>query len=80
MVSNITHNFIYYAVLGDSVYKNNVLSRSDTTPIVVVIPGLTSDSASPVSCGVEIGRPIFLFFSFFFFFLSFHLELPFLFS
>ncbi|KAM7507641.1 hypothetical protein LguiA_018094 [Lonicera macranthoides] len=34
-------------VLGDSVYKNNVLSRSDTTPIVVVIPGLTSDSASP---------------------------------
>lgn len=28
---------------------NNAISKDDTTPIVVVIPGLTSDSAAAVS-------------------------------
>ena len=28
---------------------NNAISKDDTTPIVVVIPGLSSDSASAVS-------------------------------
>ncbi|XP_057490682.1 embryogenesis-associated protein EMB8 isoform X2 [Actinidia eriantha] len=28
------------------IYKNNSISKDDTTPIMVVIPGLTSDSAS----------------------------------
>lgn len=29
--------------------KDNVISKEDTTPIAVIIPGLTSDSASVVS-------------------------------
>lgn len=28
---------------------NDALHKDDKTPIVIVIPGLTSDSASPVS-------------------------------
>lgn len=31
---------------------NNPISKDDTTPIVVVIPGLTSDSASAVSLNI----------------------------
>ncbi|KAK9270785.1 hypothetical protein L1049_026369 [Liquidambar formosana] len=33
-------------VLGGAFHMNNTISKDDTTPIVVVIPGLTSDSAS----------------------------------
>ncbi|PSS31841.1 Embryogenesis-associated protein [Actinidia chinensis var. chinensis] len=33
-------------VSEDGIYKNNSISKDDTTPIMVVIPGLTSDSAS----------------------------------
>ncbi|KAA8538602.1 hypothetical protein F0562_028203 [Nyssa sinensis] len=32
-------------VKESATYKNNAISKGDTTPIVVVIPGLTSDSA-----------------------------------
>ncbi|XP_042421172.1 phospholipase ABHD3-like isoform X1 [Zingiber officinale] len=34
-------------VAGDSYYKDKSITQDDTTPIVVVIPGLTSDSDSP---------------------------------
>ncbi|KAH7860024.1 hypothetical protein Vadar_008259 [Vaccinium darrowii] len=33
-------------VSGDDIYQNSSMSKDDTTPIMVVIPGLTSDSAS----------------------------------
>ncbi|THG01598.1 hypothetical protein TEA_010034 [Camellia sinensis var. sinensis] len=34
-------------VSGDAIYRNSSISKDDTTPIMVVIPGLTSDSTSP---------------------------------
>lgn len=34
---------------GVFTHRNQDISKDDTTPIVVMIPGLTSDSASPVS-------------------------------
>ncbi|CAI9114698.1 OLC1v1015477C1 [Oldenlandia corymbosa var. corymbosa] len=36
-----------YDVSQDSTTKSSSISKDDTTPIVVVIPGLTSDSGSP---------------------------------
>ncbi|XP_058218064.1 uncharacterized protein LOC131329041 isoform X2 [Rhododendron vialii] len=33
-------------VSGEGVYRNSSIAKDDTTPIMVVIPGLTSDSAS----------------------------------
>lgn len=51
------------AVLGssaDSSVDNNVISKNDTTPIVVVVPGLTSDSSAAVSCKTETYRSILL--------------------
>lgn len=32
---------------GDAIYRTSSISKDDTTPIMVVIPGLTSDSTSP---------------------------------
>lgn len=37
-------------MIGHAVYSDNVGSKDDRTPIVVVVPGLTSDSNSLVSC------------------------------
>lgn len=45
------NSFIFYvSVSGSTMGKDNVISKEDTTPIAVIIPGLTSDSASVVSC------------------------------
>lgn len=33
---------------GVAVPNDHALAKDDTTPIVVMVPGLTSDSASPV--------------------------------
>lgn len=41
---------LYVSVCGSTMGKDNVISNEDTTPIAVIIPGLTSDSASVVSC------------------------------
>lgn len=40
---------LFVAVSGVSVQNDNALAKDDATPIVIIIPGLTSDSASPVS-------------------------------
>lgn len=37
------------SVSGGAVRIESSISKDDTTPIVVVVPGLTSDSASPVN-------------------------------
>ncbi|XP_042508857.1 phospholipase ABHD3-like isoform X2 [Macadamia integrifolia] len=37
----------YSDVSTEAFHKNNSISKDDATPIVVVIPGLTSDSSSP---------------------------------
>lgn len=37
-----------FAVAGGSYGMDESITQDDTTPIVVVIPGLTSDSVSPV--------------------------------
>lgn len=34
---------------GDVFHANNFISKDDTMPIAIVIPGLTSDSAASVS-------------------------------
>lgn len=39
-----------FTVSQGALHMNHSVSKSDTTPIMVVIPGLTSDSSSPVSC------------------------------
>lgn len=36
-----------YDVKGGAVYVDNTISKDDRTPIVIVVPGLTSDSNSP---------------------------------
>lgn len=41
---------LHVSVCGSTMGKDNVISKEDTTPIAVIIPGLTSDSASVVSC------------------------------
>lgn len=50
--------FIVYLIIspvkGQSVYINNVIPKEDKTPIVMVVPGLTSDSNSPVSFKSEL--------------------------
>lgn len=49
----ITHLFVSIllicAVLDGALHNQNEITKEDTTPIAVVIPGLTSDSSSPVS-------------------------------
>lgn len=40
---------MYSTASGGAFHVNNAISKEDTTPIVVVIPGLTSDSDSAVS-------------------------------
>ena len=40
----------YFTVSDGGRQIDDAVSRDDTTPLVVVIPGLTSDSHSPVSC------------------------------
>lgn len=40
---------LFVAVSGVAVQNDYVLAKDDATPIVIMIPGLTSDSASPVS-------------------------------
>ena len=35
---------------GHAAYVENTIVKDDRTPIVLVVPGLTSDSNSPVSC------------------------------
>lgn len=42
------HSLVYIVSRG-SYQMQNSISKEDTTPIAVVIPGLTSDSSSPVS-------------------------------
>lgn len=41
--------YMVIAVAGGTVNMNTKISKDDKTPIVMVIPGLTSDSTSPVS-------------------------------
>lgn len=41
---------LYVSVSRSTIGKDNVITKEDTTPIAVIIPGLTSDSASVVSC------------------------------
>lgn len=41
--------FEFVTVADGGFHMNNSISRDDTTPIMVVIPGLTSDSQSAVS-------------------------------
>ncbi|XP_047312296.1 embryogenesis-associated protein EMB8-like isoform X2 [Impatiens glandulifera] len=38
---------LYSDVLGDGRLKDSSISKDDTTPIVIIIPGLTSDSTAP---------------------------------
>ena len=38
-----------FTVSEDGFHMNNAISRDDATPIMVVIPGLTSDSSASVS-------------------------------
>lgn len=40
---------LFVAVSEVAGQNDNVLAKDDATPIVIMIPGLTSDSASPVS-------------------------------
>lgn len=47
-ITSIT-NF-YLSVMKGSVHVNETTPTWDITPIVLVIPGLTSDSTAPVSC------------------------------
>ncbi|CAL5371134.1 unnamed protein product [Camellia sinensis] len=42
-------------VSGDAIYRNSSISKDDTTPIMVVIPGLTSDYTSPSDCFYNAG-------------------------
>lgn len=42
--------FTYCAVLGSPSAESNVIPKNTTNPIVVVVPGLTSDSSASVSC------------------------------
>lgn len=46
----LIHISTYCAVLGSTSDKSNVIPKNTTTPIVVVVPGLTSDSTAAVSC------------------------------
>lgn len=42
--------FFYFVAVADAdPHNQNEISKEDTTPIAVVIPGLTSDSSSAVS-------------------------------
>lgn len=41
--------YMVITVAGSNVNMNTRISKNDKTPIVMVIPGLTSDSTSPVS-------------------------------
>jgi uncharacterized protein (DUF779 family) len=41
--------FDHVAVSENAVHVDDV-NKDESTPIVVIIPGLTSDSSSPVSC------------------------------
>ena len=43
----------YCAVLGSPLDESNVIPKNSTTPIVVVVPGLTSDSSAAVSCQLK---------------------------
>jgi hypothetical protein len=45
----LNHELNYFTVSGDALHMNSFISKNDTTPIMVVVPGLTSDSASAVS-------------------------------
>lgn len=45
------HCITSVSVAGDFSGTARVISKDDTTPLVVIIPGLTSDSASAVSSG-----------------------------
>ena len=40
---------LFFTVMGVAINMNDTIRKDDKTPIVVVIPGLTSDSASAVS-------------------------------
>ncbi|KAH7524926.1 hypothetical protein FEM48_Zijuj06G0171100 [Ziziphus jujuba var. spinosa] len=56
------HVFDFVTVSG-AFHMNNVISKDDTTPIMVVIPGLTSDSASALidvksTCLSEVSDPL----------------------
>jgi hypothetical protein len=42
--------FDHVAVSENAVHVEDAVNKDESTPIVVIIPGLTSDSSSPVSC------------------------------
>lgn len=42
-------DYYYVTVSGSVHHDDNVVTKDDSTPIVICIPGLTSDSSSPVS-------------------------------
>ena len=56
--SFLNHELNYFTVLGDALHMNSFIPKNDTTPIMVVVPGLTSDSALAIS-----SLSIYLFFS-----------------
>jgi hypothetical protein len=49
LFSFLNHELNYFTVSGGALHTNSFISKNDTTPIMVVVPGLTSDSASAVS-------------------------------
>lgn len=42
-------DYYYVTVSGSVHHDDDVVTKDDSTPIVICIPGLTSDSSSPVS-------------------------------
>ena len=40
---------LFFTVMGGAINMSDTICKDDKTPIVIVIPGLTSDSASAVS-------------------------------
>lgn len=47
----VFQTFVYdrFTVSGGAFHMDDVVSKEECTPVVMIIPGLTSDSASPVS-------------------------------
>lgn len=48
-MSKFHNSYFQYAVIGGPSFTDIPISKDDRTPIAVVVPGLTSDSFSPVS-------------------------------
>lgn len=51
---DVLANVFLFAVKASSVDNNTANLKNDTTPVVVVVPGLTSDSSAAVSYATDI--------------------------